>query len=59
MEMFALSSLMINQVFIDPKIPTYIDLILTNKQNLLKLSAHFETGLLNIFRSNNKFNEVR
>ena len=50
MEMFALSSLMINQVFIDPKIPTCIDLILTNKRNLLKLSARFETGLPDYFQ---------
>ena len=45
MEMFALSSFISKPSCFKSINPTCIDLILTNKPNLFKLSANFETGL--------------
>ena len=45
MEMFALSCLISKPTYFQSVNPTCIDFILTNKPNLFKLSANFETGL--------------
>ena len=45
MEMFALSCFISKPSCFKSINPTCIDLILTNKPNLFKLSANFETGL--------------